>query len=134
MKFVTEKKFMFNELGKMLCNGEKFYFPVYGMIRRKKSVSVADFGFFALTDNHLLVAVLNPFDGNKIDNYYKIPLDIKYVKIRKTPILKFSVLKIYFNSGESCKIQMSKKLLIGDFTDQEKNVENFLKFFLKYAN
>lgn len=124
---------MINELTSMLSEDESLEAPIYGCLMQGRLCPRNYFGFFAITDNNLLIAILNPLNGKKIDWYNKVPLDIKKVNIKKSIIPKQYVAKIFFKEGNPCKIRMSKALLCGDFVDQKINVEIFLNNLSKYA-
>lgn len=128
MNLKTDRTFMMSALTSMLNEGEAIYTPFYGCLMQRGFLSHNYFGFFGRTQNCLVMAILNPFDGKRIDWVNRIPLDIDRVKIHKSLIPYQYVVKIQFAVGKPCKIRMSKKLLCGDFNEQEQNVSGFLEF------
>lgn len=136
MGLKTDNDFMLSSLRSSLKNGEQLHSPFYGCLLESgflKTINSNKFGFFGRTDSNLLIAILNPLNGKKIQWFNRVPLDVRNVKIHKSLIPKQYVIKIVFNEGRPCKIRVSLKLFGGDFIDQENNVMDFITFLSKYA-
>ena len=116
------KKLMMESLSSMLEEGETLRFPFYGSLVKEK---LAYFGFFGLTENVLLVALLGR--GNEdISSYSRIPLDIKEAHIKKTLIPTGYKITIFTNDNTFCQIQAYKKVL--NINCQAENVTAFVKY------
>lgn len=116
------KKLMMESLSSMLEEGETLRFPFYGSLVKEK---LAYFGFFGLTENALLVALLGR--GNEdISSYSRIPLDIKEVHIKKTLIPTGYKITIFTNDNTFCQIQAYKKVL--NINCQAENVTAFVTY------
>ncbi len=117
MKF---KDFMMKSLTDMLEEGENLSCPFYGILNQGNSQF---FGYFGLTQTHLLVALVSEF-GNRITYTTRIPLDIKSVKSKQTAILKQYIIDISFNDGPPCRITASPKVL--SIGSQKENLLDFI--------
>lgn len=117
----------------MLTGEEVLYSPIFGCLQQGGLSPYNYFGFFGLTDKELLIALLNPLNGKRIDWYNRVPLDIKAVNIHRAILPKQYVVKIKFNGGNPCKIRMSQWLLSGGFVEQEQNVTTFIERLKLYA-
>ena len=135
MGLKTNNCFMIESLTSLLADNEHLYSPFYGCLVPEgffKTAYDLRFGFFGRTDPDLLIALLSPLNGKKIMWTIRVPLDIKEVKIKKSFIMKQYIVKLFFNEGNPCKIRFSKKLLIGDFINQNQNVTEFLYYLEQY--
>ena len=114
---MTYKELMFSSLSQLLETGEVLRYPLYGTLIQKGG---RFFGYFGLTDTHLLIALLN---GSK--NWVsRIPLDIKDVKVKKSLFPLQRIVKINFNTGNPCIIRFSSKVYGID--TQKENLEHFI--------
>lgn len=137
MGLKTDNDFMVSSLSSMLKNGEQLYDPFYGCLMETgffKTVNSNRFGFFGRTNSDLLIAILSPLNGKRIDWVNRVPLDVRKIRIHKSLIPKQYIIKIVFNEGNPCKIRVSLKLLGSDFIDQEENARNFMAFLNQYRN
>ncbi len=113
---------MIQSLSDLLENNETLKFPIYGTLIQKNKHW---FGFLGLTDNHLLIALLDKKSRN-VCWTNRVPLDIKTAIIKKSLIpLQYKV-HLEFNEGLPCDIQVSKKVY--GIKTQETNFSDFIKF------
>ncbi len=113
---------MTESLSALLENGEVLKFPIYATLLEKKTNW---FGFFGLTDKHLLIALLKG-SSKEICWTNRIPLDIKTVKIKKSLIPHQYKIRIEFNEGLPCNLRVSKKVY--GIESQEENLDKFIKY------
>lgn len=116
---------MIQSLSDLLENDETLKFPIYGTLLQKRKNW---FGFFGLTNNYLLVALLNDY-SKSISWTTRIPLDIKDVKTKKCLVPKQHKIYIQFNEGDLCTIRVSEKVL--GIKSQEENFFGFIKTIQK---
>lgn len=112
-------------LCELLEENEVLDCPIYATLLGKGNEM--RFGFFGLTQQNLLIALLHPLDASVIEWTAKVPLDIKAVDIHRSFIPYQSVVTITFHEGDPYKLRICSKLLASDFIDQKDNVSNFLK-------
>ena len=74
---MTYSELMMKSLFDLLEDGEKLLYPIYGTLKQKKNNY---FGYFGLTENHLLIALLQG-SSKKINWTTRIPLDLKKVNL-----------------------------------------------------
>lgn len=80
----TDRRFMTDALTALLEEGETLYSPVYGCLMERELFRAANhFGFFGRTDTHLLIAILNPFNGKRIDWTARVPLSVRKATLRR---------------------------------------------------
>lgn len=133
MNLTTDRAFMLDSLSSLLEEGETLQAPVYGCLMERGFFPHNYFGFFGLTESQLLIAILNPFDGKRIDWVNRVPLRIRRVTIRKSLVLFQYTVKLRFLEGNPCRLRLSTKLFCGDFDDQAANVTAFLDGLRRYA-
>ena len=119
---MTYNELMIQSLSDLLEGDEILKFPIYGTLLQKNAHW---FGFFGLTDTHLLVALLKG-SSKKIEWTSRVPLDVKAVKIKKS-LLPFQYkVKIEFHEGLPCHLQASKKSF--GIKSQEENILGFINY------
>lgn len=119
---MTYNELMIKSLSDLLVDGEKLLYPVYGVFMDKKGQR---FGFFGLTENYLLIALLQ--GSSKVVNWTtRVPLDIKKVTVKKRALLPQYDIRIEFNEGEDGCFRVSKKVF--GFESQEENLKGFIDF------
>ena len=112
----------------LLENGETLHAPVYGTLLQKRAYT---FGYLGLTENALLVSLLqgdsqNPKGGSRI------PFSsIRQIKVRKSLFPLQYILRIYLTDGDMIKFRMSKKVY--GFATQEENLDTFLDKLKTYS-
>ena len=99
---------------------EALRYPIYGTLLQKRK---SFFGFFGLTEEELLIALLQD-NQREIQWTSRIPLDLKNVVIKKSMIPLQYVIYLEFNEGAPCKIRVSKKVY--GIPGQEENVTAFM--------
>lgn len=83
------------------------------------------FGFFGLTDDYLLIALLE--GGSKIISWTsRIPLDVKVVRIKKSLIPSQYKVRIEFYEGLPCNMRVLKKVY--GIKSQEENLIGFVRY------
>ena len=119
---MTYQELMLQSLSELLENGEILKYPIYGTLRQNNNHW---FGFWGLTDNYLLSALLVG-SSKKIGWTSRIPLEIKAVQVRKSLIPLQYKIHIEFQEGPPCDLQVSKKVV--GIEHQEANLSNFIKY------
>lgn len=118
---MTYNELMICSLSDLLENGEILRFPIYGTLTQRNKHW---FGFFGLTDNFLLIALLE--GSSKVISWTnRIPLDIKKVSIKKSQIPSQYKVCIEFNEGKPCNMRVSKKVY--GIESQEENFKKFIE-------
>ncbi len=118
---MSNYELMVQSLSKLLENGETLKFPIYGTLLQKRKNW---FGFFGLTDNYLLIALLE--DNSKTIGWTtRIPLNIKDFKTKKCLAPKQHKIYIQFNEGNPCTIRVSEKVF--GIKSQEDNLFGFVR-------
>lgn len=113
---------MLKSLSDLSENGETIKNPIYGTLLQGKRHY---FGYFGLTDNYLLIALLLG-DSKSVGYTSRIPLNsIRQVKLKKSLIPLQYKIYIDFDEGQPAKIQVSKKVY--GFETQEENLKLFLE-------
>ncbi len=116
--------------GELLEEGEELLCSFHGILIQKHW---NPFCFFALTDTCLLICSLP--DSNKERHcFYRIPLDIKNVEIKKCFFPGQYIINIEFNNNDLYCIRASKKLFSDNFDFQEKNLTEFLDYMSSYVH
>ncbi len=116
---MTYHELMLQELPKLLELGETLRYPIYGTLRQGTQNW---FGYFGLTEEHLLIAILAPF-GKRIEYTTRIPLDVKSVKIKKSFVPMQYKVRVDFHEGNPLKMNVSRKVF--GMAMQEENLEGF---------
>jgi len=119
---MTTKERMFKFLTDMLENNERLMYPIYGVLVQG---GTRYFGYFGLTENYLLIALLSA-SGKDVTNTIRVPLDINSVKIKKSIILNEHLIDITFNEGPPCQISALPRVLALD--TQKENLGQFLSY------
>ena len=114
------KSLMIKSLSDLLIGDETLKYPIYGILEQAENTY---YGFFGLTDDFLLVALVQ---GKEITYTTRIPLDIKTVRVKKSLILKENKIDISFNIGSPCRIVAFGKVLTID--SQKENLPLFLEY------
>lgn len=113
---------MIKALSALLEEGETLLYPVYGTLKQKNGHF---FGYFGLTENCLLVALLQG-DSKAVGWTARAPLDIKKVIVKKGLFPLFLHIRIEFNEGDPVRLQASRTVY--GIADQAKNLEGFIHF------
>ena len=118
---MAEDKLMMQSLSALLEEGENLKYPIYGSLRQARH---SWFGFYGLTETHLLIALL---EGNTEKIYWttRVPLDVKEVMVQKRKLLSQIDIRIEFNDGMHCSIHVAQKVY--GMKAQEQNLEEFLR-------
>lgn len=119
---MTYAELMMKSLSDLLEDGEKLLYPIYGTLKQKKDNY---FGYFGLTENHLLIALLQG-SSKKINWTTRIPLDLKKVTIKKCLLPQQYNICIEFNEGENACLRVSKK--VSGIESQEDNLKGFMEY------
>lgn len=133
MKLIASNEFMIQSLSSLLNDEETLQTPFYATIEKIGKQRHNWFCFFGTTESALLIAILNTIDASKIDWTTRVPLDIKKVKIKKSLIPYQIIIRIKFNEGNGIRIRASKKLLMGNFSNQDQNLNDFIKRLASYT-
>ncbi len=123
---MSNQELMLQSLSNLLENDETLKFPIYGTLLQKRKNW---FGFFGLTDDYLLVALLDDY-SKTIRWTTRIPLDIKQVNMKKCIVPKQYKIYIEFNEGDRCIIRVSEKVY--GIKSQEANLPEFIKSIQKF--
>lgn len=114
-------------LSVLLEKGEVLKAPVYGGLLQKRNCT---FGYFGLTENALLVSLLQG-DSQKLKGTSRIPFsNIQKTKVRKSLIPLQYILRIYLTDGDMIKFRISKKVY--GFAAQKENLDIFLNKLKAY--
>ncbi len=124
---MTYKELMIKSLTDLLEPGEILMHPIYGILSQGNAQY---YGYFGLTENYLLIALITSF-GKTVANTIRIPLDIKSVKIKKSPIIKQREIDISFNEGAPCKIIASPR--VATIGTQKENLPEFISYLVSKA-
>lgn len=124
---MNQKIRMLQSLGAMLQPGETLMHPIYGILQEG---GVQYFSFFGLTEKFLLIAVLS-MDGTSVTHTIRVPLDVKSVKVKTTPVMRQRVIDIIFNEEEPCHIIAAPRVLIID--SQKDNLPRFVEYLEQRA-
>ena len=119
---MTYNELMIQSLSDLLESNEVLKFPIYGTFLQKNKHW---FGFFGLTDDHLLIALLEG-SSQIISWTSRIPLDIKAVRVKKSLIPSQYKVRIEFHEGAPCNIRVSKKVY--GIQNQEENLSGFIRY------
>lgn len=123
---MTYSELMIKSLSNILnadrTDQEVLKYPIYGTLLSKPRNY---FGFFGMSEEHLLIALLGD-DGKTIHWTARIPLDIKSVNIRKSMIPKQRLIDIEFMQGDPCRIRVADRVY--KIPGQEENVSAFIKY------
>ncbi len=118
---MTFYELMFQSLNNLLEKGETLQAPIYGVLFRNRN---RDFGYFALTDTALLIALLQGDSKNLYENS-RIPWSrMQRVKVRKHWVPFMYVIRIELTDGVTIKIRAAKKVY--GFDTQQENLKAFL--------
>lgn len=119
------KDLMLQSLTALLEKGEVLLHPIYGILNQADGQY---YGFFGLTQSHLLIALTS---GKAITYTTRVPLDLHSVRIRKTRILRQSIIEIRFNEGAPCRITAAPRVATIDL--QKENLPAFLEALKSHA-
>ena len=129
----TDRRFMTDALTALLEEGETLYSPVYGCLMERELFRAANhFGFFGRTDTHLLIAILNPFNGKRIDWTARVPLSVRKATLRRGLLSGQWTVKLTFYEGAPCRLRMAPRLFCGDFIHQRENVQEWIAFLRRW--
>ena len=119
-KKMTYQQHMYDFLTSQLEKGETLSYPIYGTLVQDK---MTYHGYFAFTQNRLLVALLN---GAKFEIAWTLhtPLDLRSFSYKKTLMPGQFLIRLRFNEGRGCHILASKK--VKGIDCQKENLEGFL--------
>ena len=118
---MTYNELMIQSLSALLENNEILKFPIYGTLLQK---SKHWFGFFGLTDGHLLIALLEG-SSQVLSWASRVPLDVKAVRVKKSLIPAQYKVHIEFHEGPPCNMRVSKKVY--GIKSQEENLSGFIR-------
>ena len=121
-------KFMHQALSALLEEGEALQYPLYGTLLEKRRHW---FGFFGLTQTHLLIALLD-WEAQHIAWTSRVPLEIKEVTRRKCIFPGQCIVNIQFHRGNPCKIRFSEK--VQRIERQHTNLTAFVAFLQEAAH
>lgn len=123
---MTYNELMIKSLSDMLNTDESpkeiLKYPIYGTLISKPQNY---FGFFGLTEDYLLIALLRD-NSRTIHWRARIPLELKKVNVKKGIIPMQYLIHIEFIQGEPCRIKVSKKVY--KIPGQEENVSGFINY------
>lgn len=119
---MVHSQLMLQSLSELLEPGEILKYPVYGVLLQKRAQW---FGFFGLTETHLLVALLLG-SSKQIAWTSRVPLEIKEVTRKKCLFPKQFILHIKFHRGNPCKLRFSEKVV--GIESQQENLNAFVAF------
>ena len=124
---MTYQKHMYEFLTGELKQGETLLYPVYGTLVQEK---MTYHGYFAFTEERLLVALLN---GAKFEIAWTLhtPLDIHDFSCKKTLMPGQHLIRLRFNEGRGCHILVSKK--VRGIDCQKENLDGFLSHLATLA-
>lgn len=122
---MTYNELMVESLSSLLEDGEKLLYPIYGTLKEKKNNC---FGYFGLTENYLLIALLQG-SSKMIDWTTRVPLDLKKVIVKKCLFPQQYNICIEFNEGENACLRVSKKVY--GIESQENNLKGFIEYIRK---
>ena len=119
-KKMTYQQHMYEFLTSQLQKGETLSYPIYGTLVQDK---MTYHGYFAFTQDRLLVALLN---GAKFEIAWTLhtPLDLRTYSYKKTLMPGQVLIRLRFNEGRGCHILASKK--VKGIECQKENLEGFL--------
>lgn len=117
---MTYKELMTQSLTDLLEPGETLMYPIYGILNQGNAQY---YGYFGFTENYLLIALIV---GKHVANTIRIPLDIRSVTIKKSPIIKQHVIDISFNEGAPCRIIASPRVVMINL--QKDNLPRFVSY------
>lgn len=121
------KELMLKSLSALLEDGEELKYPVYGRLEEDGNMF---FGYFGLTDTHLLVALVSS-TGKQITYTARVPLDIRSVSVKVGALTKETKIDISFNDGAPCRIVLFPKVLLIDI--QKDNYPRFIEILSSRA-
>ncbi len=116
---------MLESLTELLQEGETLMYPIYGILQQGNKQYNA---FFGLTEDQLLIAVTR---GRWITYTYRVPLDIRSVRLKEHWTQKNYTIDISFHAGGPCRIKAFFKVLGID--TQEDNLTMFMDVLEKRA-
>lgn len=112
---------MIPALSALLEKGETLKAPIYGTLLQKRNYT---FGYLGLTENALLVSLLQG-DSKEILGNSRIPLsNIQRTNVRKSLIPFQYIVRIYLTDGDLIKFRISQKVY--GFSTQKENSNTFL--------
>lgn len=123
---MTYQELMMQSLSGLLENGEILRHPFYAYSKNHHW-----FGFWGLTDNYLLSALLVG-SSKKIGWTSRIPLDIKAVRVNKSIVPFQYKIRIEFHEGSPCNLRASRKVV--GIAQQGENLAGFIKCIQDLSN
>lgn len=119
-KKMTYQQHMYEFLTSELKPGETLSYPIYGTLVQEQ---MTYHGYFAFTQDRLLVALLN---GAKFEIAWTLhtPLDLHDFSCKKTLIPGQFLIRMRFNEGRGCHILASKK--VRGIDCQKENLAGFV--------
>lgn len=119
---MTFYELMFESLNALLRKGDVLQCPIYGCMLFKRGRYC--FGYFGLTDDMLLISLLQG-DSKHISTTGRIPLsDIARVKIKRSLVPIQRKIYISLHTGNRIKLRVSRKVY--GFKTQQENLDGFM--------
>lgn len=108
-------------LSALLTDGERLQAPVYGSMRRKRDYV---FGYLGLTDDALLIALLEGSSKRLCGGRRVLLRDIRGVKVKKSLLPLLYHLRLELADGSAIQLRLSRKVL--GFDTQQEHLSSFL--------
>lgn len=119
---MTFYELMFESLNALLRRGDVLQCPIYCCMLFKRGRYC--FGYFGLTDDMLLISLLQG-DSKHISTTGRIPLsDIARVKIKRSLVPIQRKIYISLHTGNRIKLRVSRKVY--GFKTQQENLDGFM--------
>lgn len=119
---MTYCELMYDSLNALLRKGDVLQCPIYGCMLFKRGRHC--FGYFGLTDDMLLVSLLQG-DSKHISATGRIPLsDIARVNIKRSLVPMQRKICISLHTGNRIKLRVSRKVY--GFKAQRENLDGFM--------
>ena len=125
---MTYQALMMQSLTALLRNGESLKYPIYGTLRQNNR---SWFGFWGLTENHLLSVLLDG-SSKKISWTSRIPLEKTAVRVKKSLFPFLYKIHIEFKEGSPCDLCVSRKVF--SIKQQETNLFKFIEYINEAQN
>jgi len=117
---------MIKSLSALLEEGEVLHTPIFAVAEKIGQKKLRAPCFVGLTESVLLVALLN-VSATQIEWTTRVPLEMEALEVKRSLLLKQFIIKIMFSEGEEVQIRVSRKVLLGDFGNQEANLAGFVE-------
>lgn len=108
-------------LSALLNDGERLQAPVYGSMRRRRDYV---FGYFGLTDDALLIALLEGSSKRLCGGRRILLHDIHGVNVKKSLLPLLYKIRLELADGSVIQLRLSRKVL--GFDTQQEHLNRFL--------